>query len=214
MEEWCSPSPEDASRLLAGVGVPWWFAGGWAIELFLGSAHRAHADVDVGCFRRDIGLVLDHLGGWDVRSCVRGELRRVEGDALADPAIHSLWCRPVASACWVLEVLFENGDADDWVYRRDPRIRRPARDIVGYTAAGLCYLRPEVQLLYKSKEPRPRDEDDFAAAWPRLDAETKEWLMSMIRLTAPGHPWLDISRAAGRVERLGKDSGQLGGDRT
>jgi hypothetical protein len=197
MEKWCSPGPEETSRLLAGVDVPWWFAGGWAIELFLGRAHRGHSDLDLGCFRKDVGAILDYRVDWDFRVPISGELRQLEPGALDDAAIHSLWCRPTKSACWVLEILFEEGDGEEWVYRRDGRIRRSARDIVGHTIAGLRYLRPEIQLLYKSKNSRPPDNDDFAAAWPRLDRSAKDWLMTMIEITAPGHAWLDVERAGG-----------------
>ena len=34
-EAWCSPRPEDVAALLPIRVVPWWIAGGWAIELFV-----------------------------------------------------------------------------------------------------------------------------------------------------------------------------------
>ena len=32
-EKWCSPTPEEAAVLFSRAAVPWWFAGGWAIDL-------------------------------------------------------------------------------------------------------------------------------------------------------------------------------------
>ncbi len=42
-------------------------------------------------------------------------------------------------------------------FRRDPRIRRPVGTLT-WERDGLRHLAPEVQLLYKAKEPRARDE--------------------------------------------------------
>lgn len=120
---------------------------------------------------------------------------RLERAAVLDPTVHVLWCRPRNSTCWVLEILIEEREKEDWVYRRDRRIRRPSQDIVAYTTAGLCFIRPEIQLLYKSKAPRHRDHDDFQAAWPLLTVEAKSWLAENIATTSPGHLWLSVASA-------------------
>jgi hypothetical protein len=170
--------------------VPWWFAGGWAIDLFVGHTRRGHADLDIGCFREDVIAMLDALADWDVHASGGGRRVPLERGAALDPTFHALWCRPRDSACWVLEILVEERENEDWVYRRDRRIRLPSRDIVAHTTAGLCCLRPEIQLLYKSKAPRPHDHADFQAAWPLLTVEARSWLADNIRATSPGHSWL------------------------
>jgi hypothetical protein len=190
VETWCSPGPEDTASLLAGAQVQWWFAGGWAIELFVGKVLRRHSDVDIGCLREHLGTLLGVLPDWDVYASASGKLIRVERGTILDPAHHTLWCRPSNSSCWVLEILVEEMEGQDWVYRRDRRIRRPTRDIVAYTATGLCYLRPEIQLLYKSKNPRRRDDDDFQAVWPVLGVDARSWLADNIAMTSPSHAWL------------------------
>lgn len=58
---WCSPKPADVPELLAGATVPWWVAGGCAIDLFLNAQTRPHADLDLSCFRDDLGAVLRQL---------------------------------------------------------------------------------------------------------------------------------------------------------
>jgi hypothetical protein len=170
---WCSPAPQAAPPLLAAVTVPWWIAGGWAIELYCEAPVRAHGDLDIGCFRDDLPALLATFPRWQ-------------------QAVHpnSVWLRPADSACWVLQVMPEQRDGDQWCYRRDPRIRAPAADITLVDDDGLACLRPEIQLLYKSKQPRPRDEQDLRAAWPLLAPEAKAWLRTGLKMTSPGHPWL------------------------
>jgi hypothetical protein len=38
---------------LSSVDAPWWVTGGWALDVFLWSTARAHADLDIGVLRRD-----------------------------------------------------------------------------------------------------------------------------------------------------------------
>jgi hypothetical protein len=49
-------------RHVEGLPVPWYVAGGWAIDLFLGRVTRDHRDVDLAIARADQRLVYDHIG--------------------------------------------------------------------------------------------------------------------------------------------------------
>ena len=53
-------TPAEAADLMAGLAVPWWIAGGWAIEAFTGVA-RHHEDIDLSVLRRDEAVVRAHL---------------------------------------------------------------------------------------------------------------------------------------------------------
>ena len=80
---------------------------------------------------------------------------------------------------------------DTWVYRRDPRIRRPLAELDGPASdASRRVLAPEVQLLHKSKAPRAKDESDFAAMAAELAPSQRAWLADALALTSPDHPWL------------------------
>jgi len=189
-ERWCSPGPDGAAALVGGAGVPWWVAGGWAIDLFTGTRSRTHADLNVGCFRQDLGRVLVLFSEWDVRVAKDGAQQPLPSGSLPDPTAHTLWLKPEEADCWVLEILIEEQVGVDWAYRRDERVRRPANDMVMRTREGVPYLRPEIQLLYKSKEPRSEDQQDFRAAWPFLSPGAKRWFRESLRLVSPGHQWL------------------------
>ena len=44
---WQPWSVHEVALLFSSVTVPWWIAGGWALDLFLGIQTREHEDIDV-----------------------------------------------------------------------------------------------------------------------------------------------------------------------
>ena len=85
--------------------------------------------------------------------------------------------------------MLDEADGDEWISRRDARIRRPIASLGLVTEHGTPILAPEVQLFYKSKRKLPKDEIDFAAALPLLDSDARQWLDESLAVTAPSHPW-------------------------
>jgi hypothetical protein len=191
---WRAFRPGDARRWLEAVAVPWWIAGGWALDLFVGRETRHHADLDVGCFRADLPRLAEALGGFELHAAHDGHLTRLAPREIPGGEVHTVWCRPSGEPGWWLEIMLDEREGGDWVFRRDPGVRRPARDLVARDPAGLAYLRPEVQLLYKAKAPRPRDEEDFRTAAPLLGREARAWLGDALARTHPEHPWLAALR--------------------
>ena len=191
---WKALRPEDARRWLEGLAVPWWIAGGWAVDLFADRETRTHADLDVGCFRADLPRVAEALRGFELHAARDGRLAPLAPGEIPEPEVHTLWCRPAAEDEWWLEIMLDEREGSDWVFRRNPRVRRPARDLVERDPRGLAYLRPEVQLLYKAKAPRPRDEEDFRTVAPLLGQEARAWLRDALERMHPGHPWLAALR--------------------
>lgn len=84
----------------------------------------------------------------------------------------------------------ESGDGD-WISRRDPGIRRPLAGIGRTSSDGIPYLVPEIQLFYKAKNPRPKDETDFTAVLPFLATAQRRWLSDALARTFGEHPWQD-----------------------
>ena len=54
---------------------------------------------------------------------------------------------------------------------------------------GLRVLRPEVELLYKAKGTRPKDELDFEPVLPHPAQAGPPWLGRAVRRSFPAHPW-------------------------
>jgi len=184
------PEVRAVADALASLRAPWAVAGGWALDLALGRVTRPHADVDVAAFRPDQAALRQALPGWDFSVAVAGALVPWEGDARLEPPVHEVHARPPAGrAGQALELLLNEREGEDWVYRRDPAVRRPLRRVLRPGPGGVRVLAPEIVLLYKSKAPRAVDEHDFHAARPLLDAGARAWLRAALLRGAPHHPW-------------------------
>jgi hypothetical protein len=108
----------------------WWFAGGWAIELFLDASIREHSDLEIGCFRDSanqlIAQLTSALGPLEVVAAKHKVVTPVT-DVAAVPDDHqALWLRRDGEPLWLLEVLLEQRVAGRWQFRRGPRISRGA----------------------------------------------------------------------------------------
>lgn len=172
----------------------WWFAGGYAIELFVQRAIRPHGDIDVLLLRRDQQVVHQLLPGWDVQAAdPPGHLRPWPvGETLPD-GVHDIWCREGASAPWRIQFMLDEANGDVWRSRRNPAVTLPLAQLGRRTADGWRYLAPQVQLFYKATAAalRPKDETDFAASLPQLSQSARRWLDQALSLQSPHHHWRD-----------------------
>ena len=118
---WEPLDPEGVAGLLDGIGIPWWIAGGWAIEAFTG-VPRHHEDIDVSYWRDDAPAIRRHL--WPDLQCwtVGDRMARplVDGEGLPDWA-DQIWVREHAWAPWLMDM---------------PMTRR--RDVDGFFSAASC----------------------------------------------------------------------------
>ena len=105
--------------------------------------------------------------------------------------IHDIWCRPGPDQPWRIQVMIDESSNGNWTSRRDPGIRRPVASIGQISRDGIPYLAPEIQLLYKAKNPRPKDETDFTAVLPFLTQAQRRWLSDTLARTLGEHPWRD-----------------------
>lgn len=193
---WQPWRPREVAALFASLRAPWWIAGGWAIDLFLGRQTREHEDIDVQILRRDQHAVRALFGAWDVQAALpppRDEtwpFRPWTLDEPLDLAIHDVWLRPTATEPWALQLMVADSHAERWLFRRMPTIGRPIETIGDVTVEGIPYLAPEIQLLYKAKGRRLKDEADFKQTLPALDQDRRHWLRNALTMTHPNHPWL------------------------
>jgi hypothetical protein len=192
---WQSWHPREVAKFFSALAVPWWIAGGWALDLFLGFQTREHEDIDVEFLRRDQQAVRALLGAWDIQEAhpelaANWPFREWELGQDLSPDVHDIWCRPNKDSPWTLQLLVNNVIDDQWVFRRDARISRPLASIGRLTDDGIPYIVPEIQNLFKAKGLRPKDEVDFARTLPYLDEESRSWLAQALAIAHPGHPWL------------------------
>nr|WP_261807801.1 hypothetical protein [Paenibacillus sp. N3.4] len=80
-----------------------------------------------------------------------------------------------------IEILLDESDGMDWVFRRDSRVRRSLSEVIMYSGQGIPYLNPAIVLLYKSKNPREKDEQDLNNTIDYLDNKDKQWFKDAIQ---------------------------------
>lgn len=186
-------SPEQAAVLLRDFPKPWWIAGGWAIDLFLDNHTREHEDLDIAILREDGPAFREYLLSWELWPGLgQGELesKPIRIDESLPPERHVLWCRPSSNSDWAFEVLLNETAGEEWVFRRDHRIRKPVAEIGSTASNGIAHLKPEIVLLFKAKNNLDKDQQDFLAALPTLTPEASGWLIDALRVVHPNHPWL------------------------
>jgi hypothetical protein len=181
------------SSFMADFPCPWAFCGGWAIDLFLDRVTRAHQDIDLAVFRRNQAQVHAHFAhhGWALQQIVNGRPIPWLSHQHLEAPVHEIWCANPRRPADRLELLFNESDDRDFLFRRDPAITLPLDRAIVRSPGGLPFLAPEIVLLYKSNEPEsPRDHHDFESVLPALPEPASCWLAHALARLRPQHPWL------------------------
>lgn len=182
----------------------WWITGGVALELHLGRSWRSHGDSDVSIVRTDAPALRTALSGWDIQVAAAGTLSPWEGTHLSAQANqNNLWCRKSQNQPWCLDVTLSDGNEECWVYRRDPTLRVPWKEAVLTSDQAIPYLNPVLQLLFKSKNHRPKDDQDAREVVPVLGGNERDVLRQLL---PKHHPWQVLLAASPGKERPGRDS--------
>jgi hypothetical protein len=169
----------------------WFFVGGWAIDLFLGTQTRAHSDVEIGIFRANQQALRTYLKDYEFNQVSEGVLIPwLESERLKLP-VHEVYVQSIDNPANKLEVLFQEEIDGFWAFRRNMTVRVPVKDILLFTKDGIPFLSPEIILLYKTKNTRAKDQLDFTAVYDKLSSEQKCWLSSAIKGCQPEHEWLN-----------------------
>ncbi len=183
--------------VLNGISAPWWFCGGWGIDLFLGKETRAHKDIDIAIFRKDQLLFQRFLMelGWELNIAHSGELSSWKPGQYLELPFHTIWCRNSKSDPDFIELLLNENDRSDFLYRKNTSIRRTASNAFLLTENGLPFLAPEIILLYKSGSYTTLgNRHDFEHTVSLLSHEQRHWLISALLTVESAadttHPWI------------------------
>ena len=178
-----------------GLPVPWYVAGGWAIDLFVGRTTREHQDVDILVARDDQRAVYEHFAERTLLKVIPHPCGRVgqgtvvawDGRELTLP-VHQIFADDDAGDR--IEILLGDIERGVWRYRRNHRVKRRLSDAVMETSDGIAFLAPEIVLLFKAPLMREWDELDFHTALPLMTDEQRTWLADALRRAHRGHHWL------------------------
>ncbi len=185
--------PLKIAVLMADFERPWFFAGGWALDLFLGQVTREHDDIEIGLLRSDQLAIQTYLNGWQFSKVINKQ-SRIEswllGEFIELPH-HEVYAENLTYDPPKLEILLNESTKTDWLFRKNLAITRPLPLTILKTSNSLPILSPEIVLLYKAAYPRPKDEADFSTFYDKLNREQRVWLREAITTCYPGHGWLE-----------------------
>jgi aminoglycoside-2''-adenylyltransferase len=188
----------EVAEAVANLRAPFYFSGGWAIDLHLGRITRDHHDVDVLILRRDQLELHQALKEFSLKKIIphpdgissRGKIVEWPDDERLELPVHQINAYRAGDKEPAFQVMLAESSGNDWIFRRNPEIRMPLARMGFYPLWGLPYLAPEIVLLFKAKHLEERDRIDFANALPLLNSDARRWLREAIEKTHPGHEWI------------------------
>ncbi|MHC5671583.1 nucleotidyltransferase domain-containing protein [Nostoc sp.] len=80
----------ELSGLLNDFRQPWFVAGGWAIDLFIGDVTRVHKDIEIAIFRKDQSSLREYLFGWEFTKVVDGKMEPWNENEWLELPIHEI----------------------------------------------------------------------------------------------------------------------------
>jgi len=182
--------PLKIAALMRNFQSDWFIAGGWAIDLYLGEISRPHDDIEIAIFRRDQIALQNCLNDWLLQKLKNSVPSIWNRNEFLELPVHEIHCFHETSEPQIFEVLLNERNDTEWIYRRNGRVTKSLTEIYITTNSGIKFLRPEIVLLYKSKNPRAKDKQDFESVVKRLDAESKKWLGNALTICDSKHDWL------------------------
>lgn len=188
-----SPLPADTiNEVMQGADFFWCLAGGLAIERVVGESYRSHDDSDIVVLRPQLAAVQRYFDGWFLAAAdPPGLLRRWDPGERLPWRVHDVWAHRADAKAWELQLMIQEADGDCWYYRRDDRVNGRIDDLATLVDGVPC-LRMDLQLLYKSRGIRAKDDEDFLRLAPVLPHEQRQTLLDWLRLTNPnGHQWIE-----------------------
>lgn len=188
---WNPIAPTEVAGLMKGADFFWCLAGGHAVEQFVGRPFRDHGDTDIVVLRHDQIALQSWLHGWTLHAAdPPGTLRPWEAGEALPEGVHDIWGRREGRNAWEMQIMIQESDGVAWYFRRDRRVHGMVSDLA-QRIRGLPCLRIDLQLLFKSKGIRDKDELDFREALPLLGPGQRHTLAGWLRIVYPaGHPWL------------------------
>jgi Aminoglycoside-2''-adenylyltransferase len=191
IDDWEPWSAEKLATLFDGITTPWTIVGGWAIDLWLGQQTRSHKDIEISILRDDIKIFQNSLTEIDFFCAGSGKLTALAPNQTPEHAVHQVWCLDRTQQQWRLDIMMEPGTQEEWVFRRNPIIKRPRSKMTSKTPTDIPFLNPAGVLLYKAKHVRGKDEHDFDQVAQKLQPSDKDWLIGALQVEHPNHHWIE-----------------------
>jgi hypothetical protein len=184
------------AQRMADFPAPWLVAGGWAIDCFLGRETRRHEDLEITVPRDRQHAIHERFSDWTRLKIVPrqegdGDIVPWEPNEYLELPIHQIVLQHPGFEPPEFEFFLNEIEDGEWFFRRNRGIHRPLGEMIVVGPWGIPVVAPEVQLLFKARLHRPKDEADFSSVLPSLGPERSRWLRLALELQNPGHPWIE-----------------------
>ncbi len=192
-KNWQALHPVEVKKLLDNLPIPWWIAGGWGIDLFIGKQTRSHLDIDVLILRKDQFIIKEFLSEWLLYKTNQPGLLLWDQEEFLEIGVNSVWCKKNEQSPWLMEIIFMDSADNEWFYRRESKIRGTINQLGNMSKDNIPFLIPEIQILFKAKRYFiAKNEQDFQNVLPLLSELQKQWLIKSLSIEFPnGHKWID-----------------------
>ena len=189
---WSPLTPREVVERFSGFTGNWCIAGGWGLDLFMGKDTRRHDDIDILVFRKDQSAIQRLLADQELFVVdPPGRLRPWLREETLAPPLYNIWVRANTEAPWSIQLMIQDVIGEEWLFRRDDTIRGALSGLIVRSAEGWPILSPEIQLLYKGKSIRTKDQADFDNLLPHLSILQKEWLREKLKqVYGDSHQWI------------------------
>ncbi|ULG74562.1 nucleotidyltransferase domain-containing protein [Macrococcus brunensis] len=177
---WQPYSVEHLHKIFKEADFPWGIAGGWAIDLYIGSQTRQHNDIDIMILNCDFQKIFAYLCRFTIYTAKDGELSIWDGQRLDDS--YSLWVSEDDNSPFRFQIMLIEVNEDKWLYKRNNEIQGNLNSLFIKSVEEIPIISPEIQMLYKldSDCVRPKDLEDFKAIKDHLNVRQKNWLMNYL----------------------------------
>jgi Aminoglycoside-2''-adenylyltransferase len=190
----------EVTEALSQLRAPFYFAGGWAIDLHLGRVTREHGDVDVLVMRSDQSQLHTALREFILKKIIphpegiknRGTVADWTAGERLELPVHQINVYRRGAAEPAFQVMLAESSDGEWIYRRNPKVRMPISRMGFHPLWGLPYVAPEIVLLFKSSDMQSHDRLDFSNVLPALSADARRWLRDALETSPPRHEWLNL----------------------
>ena len=170
--------------------LEWILAGGFALEHFYGKAYRLNGDIDIIIKRSHQRQLTKYFEPRNIYVAYKGKLSPFSSNQYYEKPIQDIWILSDDNHFWCLQIMLIDEVNGKWRYKRNTAIQLPYEEIY-LEKEGIKILKPEIQLLYKSKSIRAKDQLDFEMIQQKLSIEAKAWLNnSLEKCYSKKHIWL------------------------
>ncbi|MCJ2048054.1 amino acid transporter [Methylobacterium sp. J-078] len=196
-DAWDAWSPHELGQRLRDVILPWYVAGGWALDIWHDEQTREHEDLEFVVLRNDVNPFRATLHDLDFFTVKDGAIEYLPPSADLPSDVWQLWGADMRHGCWRVDLMIEQGTPDLWVYKHDQTISMARPDAVRVSKADIPYLAPANVMLFKARHCRIKDQIDFKVCLPKFSSKEKEQLILWLDELHPEHEWITNLQISG-----------------